>query len=459
MRKEQRVTTGRTLDMTSGAILPMILAFAVPMFIGNVFQQVYNMVDTMVAGYRLGDSAIAAIGATSSLYTLIVGFAVGLNSGYAIVVTRYFGAKNHDQLRRAVGGMGLFNGVMSLVLVGVTLPFLEVLLRAMNVPQNIFNSTYSYIGIIIAGMPATVGYNMFAAVLRSFGNSRTALYFLILGCVVNIGLDLLFIILFNMGVAGAALATVLAQGLTAVLSGVYFVKKYPDFVPHRGDFVPNRAMAGDLLSNGFAMALMLSVIEVGSVVFQGAANLLCGTAIAAHTAARRIINILMQPIFTLATAHATFVAQNKGAGQYQRIRVGLRRVMAVEIGYALFTYLPAFLLGGWLVRFTTGTTSAQILSLAQMSIRIHTSMMPALAVLICLRNFMQPMGRRVAPVISSCIEMAMKFFSAAVLVPRLGFVGICITEPITWVLMAVFLVIAYFATRQSMFDPGEEALT
>lgn len=440
------------LDMTQGNAVRMILAFAIPLFIGNIFQQVYSMVDTMVAGYCLGDQAIAAIGATSSLYGLVIDLAWGLNSGFSLVVTQAFGAHDQGKLRKAIGGMMLLDGVITAVLTVLALLFLTPLMRLMNTPDSIFEQAYSYMAVIFAGMLATICYNMFAGILRAFGNSKTPLYFLIFSSLLNIALDLLFVAVFRMGVGGAALATIVSQAVSGILTGIYVYRTYRDMMPRREDFRLDKRLTKELLSTGSAMAFMYSVISLGSVVFQGATNALGEAVITAHTAARRIINILMQPLSTVMDASGTFVAQNWGAQQKRRIRETLRKVMGVEAAWGLFACLVVYLFGRVIIQFTTGTQNAGILDNAVMSLRIHFPFFPVLGILLAMRVAMQSMGQKIAPVISSVIELGMKVLSALWLIPAFGFVGTCVTEPITWIIMTAFLLIVYFLKTRKMLE-------
>ena len=440
------------LDMTQGNAVRMILAFAIPLFIGNIFQQVYSMVDTMVAGYCLGDQAIAAIGATSSLYGLVIDLAWGLNSGFSLVVTQAFGAHDQGKLRKAIGGMMMLDGVITAVLTVLALLFLTPLMRLMNTPDSIFEQAYSYMAVIFAGMLATICYNMFAGILRAFGNSKTPLYFLIFSCLLNIALDLLFVAVFRMGVGGAALATIVSQAVSGILTGIYVYRTYRDMMPRREDFRLDKRLTKELLSTGSAMAFMYSVISLGSVVFQGATNALGEAVITAHTAARRIINILMQPLSTVMDASGTFVAQNWGAQQKRRIRETLRKVMGVEAAWGLFACLIVYLFGRTIIQFTTGTQNADILDNAVMSLRIHFPFFPVLGILLAMRVAMQSMGQKIAPVISSVIELCMKVLSALWLIPAFGFVGTCVTEPITWIIMTAFLMIVYFVKTRRMLE-------
>ncbi|MBQ9195699.1 MAG: MATE family efflux transporter [Clostridia bacterium] len=442
----------KMLDMTQGSAIKMILLFAVPLFIGNVFQQVYSMVDTMVAGYCLGDQAIAAIGATSSLYGLVIDLAWGLNSGFALVVTQAFGAHDQGKLRKAIGGMMILDGAITAFLTLLSLALLSPLMRLMNTPESIFPQARSYMAVIFAGMPATICYNMFAGILRAFGNSKTPLYFLIFSSLLNIALDLIFVAVFGMGVGGAALATIVSQAMSGILTGVYVYRSYREMLPRREDFRLEDKLTKELLSTGSAMAFMYSVVALGSVIFQGAANTLGEGIIAAHTAARRIINILMQPLSTIMNASGTFVAQNWGAKKKRRIKETLRKVMGVEIAWGLFACLIVYLFGRSIIQFTTGTQNADILDNAVLSLRIHFPFFPVLGVLLAMRVSMQSMGQKIAPVVSSVIELFMKALAALWAIPAFGFVGVCVTEPVTWVLMTVFLIIVYFIKTRPMLS-------
>lgn len=326
----------RVRDMTQGDPIRLILGFAIPLFIGNIFQQFYSMVDTMVVGRCLGDLGIAAIGATASLYSLIINFANGLNSGYGIVVTQQFGAHNIKKMRQAIAGMMLLDAAVCLVLTGVALTFLRPLMGFLNTPEAVFEMSYSYIRVICCGILTTIGYNMFAAILRAVGNSRTPLMFLIFSSFLNIALDLLFVVGLRMGVAGAAAATVAAQASSAVLCGIYVFRNYREYLPRKEDFHVPMEMVQNLFSTGIAMALMSCLVDLGSVIFSRANNLLGETYIAAHAAARKLLMMMIQPQATMAVANSTFVGQNWGAGRFDRIRVTLRKVLLLELAWSFF---------------------------------------------------------------------------------------------------------------------------
>lgn len=393
----------KTIDMTKGNPLKLILTFAVPILIGNIFQQIYSIVDTMVAGYNLGDDAIAAIGATSSLYGLIINLAWGMNSGFALVVTRAFGAQDEVHIRKAIGGTMLLDGIITAVLTVLALVFLRPLMRLMHTPEGIFADAYIYMLIIVGGMLATIAYNMFASLLRAFGNSVTPLYFLIISSVLNILLDLLFVAVFHFGVAGAALATVVSQLLSAILSGIYFFRQYKPYLPKKENLRIPRKLLGELLSNGAAMGFMYSVVDLGSVFFQGANNALADTLgdgiITAHTAARRLMGITMTPLGTITGAGATYIGQNYGARRMDRIREGLRKELILVIGWGVFVCTVIFLFGEPLVRFTTGTSDPEILQNAVLSLRIHHPLYPVLGILLALRTAMQAVNIKMPTVV------------------------------------------------------------
>ena len=452
MSRIQSKPAMRVMDMTQGSPAKLILAFAVPLFIGNIFQQVYSMVDTAVAGYCLGDGAIAAIGATSSLYALLIDFAAGLNSGCAIVVTQRFGAQDTAKLKTSIAGMILLDAVVTFVLTLLSLAFLRPLMRFLNTPESIFEQAYQDIAVICAGMLATIAYNLFSSILRAFGNSRTSLYFLIISSLINMGMDLLLVAGLHMGVAGAALATVIAESTSALLCGLYVFRHYKALLPGKADFRISRSLLLELLSNGIAMALMYCVVDLGSVIFQRANNHLGQTIISAHTASRRLIGIMMQPLATISTASSTFIGQNWGAKKTARIRTALRQVTGMEIAWSFVGCTLIYALGGMLVQLTTGTSDSEVVRNAVMSLRWHLSFFPALGCLLVLRTAMQAMGKKTAPILSSFIELGMKLLSAVFLIPQLGFLGTCITEPVTWALMLLFLVIAYLAARKQLYQ-------
>lgn len=451
MRRKKQ-SSAKMVDMTIGSPIRLILSFAAPLFIGNIFQQIYTMVDTMEMGYFVGDDAISAIGAASSLYNLLMSLTISMNNGYAIVVTQAFGGRDGEKLRQSIAGTAVLNiGMTVLVTVGALL-FMRPLLRFMNTPEEIFDQSFVYMLILCAGLFTTVGYNMFASILRAVGNSRTPLYILIISSIVNVLLDLFLIIVLRLGVIGTALGTVLAQALSALLCGWILLRDYRTLLPLKGDLHASRPLWPQLLSSGIAMALMMCVVNLGTLIFQRANNVLGESVIAAHTAARKIIEAFMQPLGTLATANSTFVSQNWGAGKYQRIQTTLRKVLGLEILWGAIACVIVYLIDEPLIRLITGTQNENIIANGVLAMRVSLPFFPILGVLLCLRTAMQSMGYKAAPVASSCVELAMKGIGAALLIPVYGYFGTSITEPLTWTIMTAFLMVVYLLQRKKIFS-------
>lgn len=442
MTRKKRFKEGKEggiVDMTQGNPVRHILIFAIPLFIGNIFQQIYNIVDTMVAGYNLGDSAIAAIGATSSLYGLFINFAWGLNNGFGVVVARKFGARDKEGLKSSIAAMAALNTMITVLISVAGGVLLRALMRGVNVPGTIFEEACDYLSVIVAGMLATTLYNMCAGILRAVGNSRTPLYFLIFSSLLNLIMDMLFIMGFGWGVQGAAAATVIAQSVSALLEGAYIIKYYKDILPRKQHFRFGAPLLGEMLGTGLSMAAVLCVVDLGSVLYQRAVNDLGDTLIVAHTAARKIMSILMMPLTSIAAAAATFVSQNFGAGQYGRIEKSVRKVIGMEILWGVSACILVYLFGGLAVRFLTNTKDAEVIENAVLSIRIHFVCYPALGILLALRTSLHAMGCKVVPVISSGFELAGKMAAGFILIPAFGYIWVCLTEPIIWVVCMIFL--------------------
>lgn len=302
-------------DLTKGNITKLILMFALPLLLGNVFQLFYNLADTRIVGQTLGKNAIAALGATSSVNTVIIGFLNGLTNGFALVTARFFGAKEFDRLKKSVAHALTLGIATAIALTALSLAFIDPLLKALNTPDNIFKQAKTYIVIILAGMIISMFYNICAGILRAVGDTVSPLIFLIISTIANIGLDLLFILGFKMGVEGAAYATLIAQGISVVLCIIYIIKKHKFLIPSKSDFRFNFKLAGDMYATGVSMGLMISLVGIGTVIMQGAINIFGTDIIVAHTTARKISEIFMLPISVFGAASATFSSQNYGAGR------------------------------------------------------------------------------------------------------------------------------------------------
>lgn len=431
-------------DLTQGKPIRVILLFALPLYIGQLFQLGYSLVDTRIIGSALGEGSLAAVGATTSLSDLLIEFMNGVVCGYGIIVATYFGARDEKNLRKSIGGMTALSIGITVLLSAGCLIFLSPILDFLNVSPELKTEASAYIRIIIAGLIATTLYNVCAAILRAIGDSFTPLLFLIISNLLNIGMDYLLILRFQMGVTGAAAATVTAQALSAVLCFMYMRWKYPEIRLGLSDLAPEREMYAQLLPRGFSMGFMLSFVLLGSLVLQKAINALGTNIIVAHTGARKATSLFLMIFFVLGTALATYCGQNLGAEEYGRIRQGIRDSILFSLGWYLFVLLIVFTLSPAIIRLITASDEPEILENAVLYLKVNASFYFLPAVICILRNSMQGFGDSATPLISSLIELAGKVLIAYLLTPRLQYFGVVISEPIVWALMVIPLVVRIF---------------
>ena len=434
---------GRTLDMTRGRILPMMLQFALPMMLGNLFQHLYNLADMTIAGYALGDHALAAISATAALVTLINTTAMGFNTGNSILIAQAFGAGDHDRTRRSVAGVFELCLILIVILTVGLLLLIDPLLKLIQTPADLYADARAYIVILIAGLCATMLYNMLAGAFRALGNSRVPLMFLIFSSILNVILDLVFMVPLQMGVRGAALATVIAQGISAVLSVLYFYKSYPLFRPRRSDFRGNRALLLDMLPMGISAALTNSLFAIGDIAVQGALNNLGDDAIIAKAVARKIQSFCIIPSICTANTCATFTAQNYGAGRLGRITQGLKVANLFSLCCNVVTFALIYLFGGSIIQVVTNTDSAAVVENGVLMLRIVVAFVFTQTIVTSFRMAIQSMKRKLIPMLGTGIELLTRCFCAFVLAPSLGFLGICFAEPLSWVVSGAAMVICY----------------
>lgn len=447
----QIFTQRRTVDMTVGSPLKLILFFAIPMFVGNIFQQLYNIFDTMVAGYALGDDIIAAISSTTQFSFLIIGFANGMNSGFGMMIARAFGNKDPYKVKHTVAMALLLNIVSTVIFTTLAVSLMRRMLVFLNTPADIFQDAYAYAIIIVAGLCTNLFFNMGSGMMNAVGNSTKPLLFLIISCFINISLDVLFVVVLPFfGVSGLALATVIAQGVSAVMCFVHVWKKYPELVPDKEHFRIDWKYLLDMFATGLSMGFTGSIYAIGSVAMQGSINNLGKTFITANADARKLLSLGMQPLSTSATATATFASQNYGAGKYDRVTKGFRDVILVGFAWTAVTTVFIYLCAPFMVRIMTGTDNLEIISNAHLFLKLNYPFYLALGPLFVLRMGLQAIGSRVMPVISSMIELFGKLVSAFWFVPTFGFVAVCLTEPVLWLACAIWLAIAYLIYRRRL---------
>lgn len=443
----------RVLDMTRGDPFRLLLQFSLPLFCSNMLQQVYNLTDTALAGHLLGSAALAEIGATAALYGLIMNFAFGMNNGLALTVSRCFGAGEREGIRRAVGWMVTLSAAVSIVLTTVSLLGRGALLQVLQVPAEVWDGAAAYLTVILLGIPLTMLYNMEAALLRAVGNSVTPLLFLLFSSVLNVGLDAAFMGPLGMGVRGAAVATVLAQGISAVLGAVYLVRSYPElhFAPAHFKKSTRRAVM-NMFWAGMSMGLMSAIYNLGSVALQSSINALGSVYITAQTAARRMAEMYFIPGGALGISVATFSSQNLGAGRRSRIGQSVRAALKIYFVWWLFVLAFTFLLGEPVLRLITGSSDARIISNAMLYLKISVPIIPPMAVLVILRNMLQGIRHTVEPLLASALELIGKVIFAVWLVPVWGYRAVCFCEPTTWIICFVFILLAVWRCRSDLQD-------
>ena len=442
----------RVLDMTQGDPFRLVLQFSMPLFCSNLLQQLYNLTDTALAGHLLGSAALAEIGATAALYGLIMNFAFGMNNGLALTVSRYFGAGDESGIRRAVGWMVTLSAAVSLVLTGCSLLGRDALLTVLQVPAQAWGGASAYLTVILLGIPLTMAYNMEAALLRAIGNSLTPLYFLLFSTVLNIGLDIAFMGPLQLGVGGAAAATVVAQGISAVLCGWYIIRNYPALHFTHNAFANGKKFAANMFWAGLSMGLMSAIYNIGSVVLQSSINALGSTYIAAQVAARRFAELFFIPGSALGIAVATYSSQNLGAGRRSRIMKGVTTALGIYFVWWVFVMLFVFFLSDPAVRAITGTNDEVIISNAVLYLKISAPVIPPMAVLVIVRNMLQGIQHTIEPLLASGLELIGKVIFGVWIVPAVGYTAVCFCEPVTWVICFVFILGALYRCRGELKD-------
>lgn len=431
-------------DLTKGNIIKILLLFAIPIALGRLCQLFYSLADTRIVGSALGDHALAAISSSSNFYQLLLTFLTGLSSGFALVIARHFGTKDKMQFRHAVAGTFRLGCIISLGITCVSLIFLPFILRLLQIPSELVTDSTAYIRLVLMGLIFAAFYNLCSGVLYAIGDSLTPLLFLFVSTAGNVGLDLLFVFHMGFGVKGAALGTVLAQAFSAVSCLIYMLCRYPILRLHWSDFTFDSKMTLDLLKTGCSCGLMQSVISLGSLVLQSTINSLGDTFIVAHTAARRISEILMLPFLTFASACGTFVSQNLGAGQISRIKIGVRQSIYLLWGWCAMVLIISYTMSPILVKWITDTKQQEIIQTASLYLRINTLFYFLLPLIIVVRQVLQSLGDHIMPVLSSSIECLGKILIAFTLAAKFGYWGVIWAEPIVWFLMVIPLMISLF---------------
>ena len=441
----------RTVDLIHGPILPSLLSFAFPILLSNIFQQLYNTADVLIVGRFLGQESLAAVGATTAIFDLIVGFTLGVGNGMGIVIARYYGARNFTKIKEAVAATWILGALLSIVVMLMGFLGLYPLLQYLDTPAEILLQSYQYISMIVTCVGVSFAYNLFAGLLRSIGDSLAALGFLIFSALVNVVLDLYFITQLHLGVQSAGLATIISQGLSAVLCFYYIRKSVPELLPQLKHF-----KWADLLEQGLAMGLMSSIVSVGSVILQSSVNTFGAVIISAQTAARRIMAFALLPMTAISASMTTYASQNLGAKRPDRIVQGLRIGSRLSVSWAVFVCVFLFFASPALVSFLASSTDSYLVENGSLYLQISSAFYPILSLLLIYRNCLQGLGQKVLPLLSSFIELIGKIAFVVLIIPWAGYKGVILCEPLIWVAMTVQLYFSLF--RHPLIKEGKEIL-
>ena len=437
-------------DMTQGAPLKLILLFSIPLLIGNIFQQFYNLADIVIVGRTLGMEALAAVGAVSPLFFLIMFCVVGLDNGFSVITGQKFGAKDYEGVRRSVVVSTILSTVFTFIFTIACALLMKQILFLMNVPQDIFHDAYWYIQICVIGLVTVNFYNLLASIVRALGDSKTPLYFLIFASILNIFLALLFILKFKWGVPGSAVAVVLSQAVSGFMCAFYIKKKFPILHLNKKDWEFKKCcrdkdikFAIEHLKVGIPMAVQFSILGLGILIIQSVCNTFGSNVIAAFTAALRIEQIATLPMISFGIALAAFVAQNYGARNVSRIRYGVGRASVINICLSLFMAVIMHFWGGNIVQLFIGGENQDVIKIAHDYLWISTIFYIFLGQIFIYRNALQGMGRPLIPLTSSFAELMVRAYSAVYLAVKFGYLGIFYAGPIAWVTASLIVALGY----------------
>lgn len=431
------------LDMTKGKPLQLIVKFMIPLVIGNIFQQFYSMVDTIIVGKYVGVQALAAVGATGTITFLILGFMQGITTGFTVLTAQRYGAGDIEGVKSSVGNAYLLSAGVTVVMTVVSVACMDGLLRLMHTPDDILGMSREYILIICWGMGCNILYNLLASILRAVGNSKVPLYFLVLSAVLNIVLDLVFILNFGMGVAGAAVATIISQGVSGVLCFIYMVKKVPLLRVEKRHMRPDYYCIRNEMSIGLPMALQFSITAVGTIMVQSALNLFGSTVVAAYTAACKVEQLMTQPFMAVGVTMATYCAQNRGINDFGRIRTGVKIANVIAAVYAVVIAVVLISNFQYIVPLFVSENLDVITEYGRIYMKVCGSCFIPLGMIFIFRNALQGCGFALIPMLGGVMELVSRGVMAFVAARHESFVGVCFANASAWLTTGIFLWLAY----------------
>ena len=437
-----------TKDLTTGSPLKLILYFAFPTYLGMLFQQFYNIVDTVIVGKLLGIGPLAGVGSTGSLNFMVLGFCMGLCSGFAIPIAQKFGAREESALRKYVANSFWLAAVFSVLLTVPVCVFCRPILRLMNTPEDVFEYAYRYIFIIFLGIPAAFLYNILAGILRSLGDSKTPVVFLALSSFLNIALDIITIRLLGMGVEGTALATVISQAASGIICFFYMKKRYAVLRMNAQERRPDGRCMARLCYMGIPMGLQYSVTAIGTLIIQATMNGFGSAAVAGATAAQRIHGFLACPLDALGSTMAPYTGQNMGAGKLERISKGVWSASLCGIACSAALYAVAAVFGRSLVCIFLDVPEETVIGYAAQFLTITAGGYCLLTLVNVVRFSIQGMGFSVLAIVSGIMEMIARAIAGLFLAPRFGFAAVAFAHPLAWIFADVFLIPAFLLCRK-----------
>jgi len=441
-----------TRNLTAGPPTRLIVLFTLPLLVGNVFQQLYQFTDAAVVGRLVGLDGLASVGATNGLVFLLIGFTWGSSAGLAIPTARAFGAGDLVAMRRFVAaGAYVSAGLAAAIMVAGTLAA-RPLLRLMDTPPEIMDGAVAFITLTCLGGGAMVAFNFLSATIRALGDSRTPLVFLVLSCTLNAGLSFAFVGGLHLGVRGAALATVVAQLVSVVLCLVLIVRRMPELHLSRDDWRPRRHEMAEPVRIGLPMGFQMSVIAIGTLVLQYGINGLGAESVAAFTAAMRVDQLAAAPLNSFGIAMATFVAQNRGARQWRRIRAGVVRISGVSVSVAVVVGLTLIAVSGPIAELFVGPGQAGVVAMVRQYFLVNGGLYAILAMVFIMRNTVQGLGLSAVPTVSGFLELTMRAVAGLVLVHHLGFLGVCLAAPLAWVGSVIPTSVAWTVQRRRLLE-------
>lgn len=435
---------GTDLNLTVGSPFKLIIAFAIPMILGNLLQQLYNFVDTIIVGRYLGVSALAGVGATSSINFLILGFCMGMCAGFAIPVAQMYGAGEYEKLRKYVANALYLSLVFSAVITVVVSLLCRKILVVMDTPDEVIEYSYTYILTIFIGIPVTFLYNILSGIIRAIGDSKTPLLFLIVSTIINLGLDILFISQYGMGVFGAALATALSQLISGILCMLLVVKKFTILHVKGKEWKPDFRLMSKLCLMGLPMGLQYSITAIGSVILQASVNDLGPISIAATTAASKVNMLFFCILDALGAAMATYSGQNLGAGRIDRIRKGGGASVLIGGAYCVVAFIAVIFARRPLISMFLDEPVEEMIDKASMHVLISIASLMLLVLVNCLRFMIQGAGYSFLAILAGVLEMIARGVAGVFFIPKWGFIGACVASPFAWFLADCFLVPAFF---------------